>query len=85
MASLEFNDPPGESVLLIARFTPHPCAEIMQGCSRGDEWFDWLEKFDLRRQHDRLVAMEEEYARLSASRSVRRSGLALNMRRTIGR
>ena len=35
----------------------------MQGCYRGDERFDWLEKFELRRQRNYLLAVEEEYAR----------------------
>ena len=52
----------GESVLLIARFTPHPCAEIMQDCFRGDEWFNWLEKFEFRREYEPFRAIEEAYA-----------------------
>ena len=52
----------GESVLLIARFTPHPLAEIMQGCFRGDEWFNWLEKFEFRREYEHFRAIEEAYA-----------------------
>ena len=52
----------GESVLLIARFTPHPLAEIMQGFFRGDEWFNWLEKFEFRREYEHFRAIEEAYA-----------------------
>ena len=61
----------GESVLLIARFTPHPLAEIMQDCFRGDEWFDWLEKFELRREHEEFLAIEEAYAREEERRAKR--------------
>ena len=52
----------GESALLIARFTPHPLAEIMQGFFRGDEWFNWLEKFEFRREYEPFLAIEEAYA-----------------------
>ena len=52
----------GESVLLIARFTPHPLAEIMQGCFLSDEWFNWLEKFEFRREYEKFLAIEEAYA-----------------------
>ena len=52
----------GESVLLIARFTPHPLTEIMQGFFRSDEWFSWLEKFEFRREYERFIAIEEAYA-----------------------
>jgi hypothetical protein len=58
-----FADLPGEVVMIIARFRPHPCAEIMQGCYDSAEWFDWLEKFEDRRQHNYFLAIEEEYAR----------------------
>ena len=58
-----FADLPGEAIMRIARFTPHPCVEIMQGCYCGDEWFDWLEKFEHRRQCNYLLAVEEEYVR----------------------
>jgi hypothetical protein len=56
-------DLPSEAIMLIARFTPHPCAEIMQGCYCGEKWFDWLERFEHRRQQNYLLAIEEEYAR----------------------
>ena len=56
-------DLPSEAIMLIARFTSHPCAEIMQGCYCGETWFDWLERFEHRRQQNYLLAIEEEYAR----------------------
>ena len=56
-------DLPSEAIMLIARFTSHPCAEIMQGCYCGEKWFDWLERFEHRRRQNYLLAGEEEYAR----------------------
>ena len=58
-----FADLPSEAIMRIASFTPHPCAEIMQGCYCGETWFDWLERFEHRRQQNYLLAVEEEYAR----------------------
>ena len=52
----------GESVLLIARFTPHPLADILQGFFRSGEWFNWLEKFEFRREYEQFIAIEEAYA-----------------------
>ena len=68
---MEFADLPGEAIMLIARFTPHPLAEIMHGCFLGDEWFDWLEKFEFRREHDKFLAIEEAYAREEERRAKR--------------
>ena len=32
-------DLPSEAIMLIARFTPHPCAEIMEADCCEDAWF----------------------------------------------
>ena len=36
---MAFADLPGEAIMLIARFTPHPCAEIMEAYYCEDAWF----------------------------------------------
>ena len=36
-SAMAFADLSGEAIMLIARFTPHPCAEIMEDCE--DAWF----------------------------------------------
>jgi hypothetical protein len=41
-------DLPTELLMIIARFTPHPCAALMEECYRSDEWFDILERRELR-------------------------------------
>ena len=41
-------DLPTELFMVIARFTPHPCAALMKECYRSDEWFDILERRELR-------------------------------------
>jgi len=59
--------------MLIARFRPHPCADIMQGLfNDDDEWCYWLER--LAEMNDRLrhIAIEEEYARYCEHRAKRR-------------
>ena len=53
----------GESVLLIARFTPHPLADIRQGY--------WLEKFEFERERVLMLAVEEGYAREEERRAKR--------------
>jgi membrane-bound lytic murein transglycosylase MltF len=68
-----FADLPGEVIMLIARFRPHPCADIMQGLfNDDDEWCYWLER--LAEMNDRLrhIAIEEEYARYCEHRAKRR-------------
>ena len=47
MATL-LRDLPTELVMIIVRFTPHPCAALMEECYRSDEWFDILERRELR-------------------------------------
>jgi len=64
-------DLPSEAIMLIARFTPHPCAEIMQGCYCGEKWFDWLERFEHRRQQ----IFSPSRRSMRGRRSARRSGL----------
>ena len=41
-------DLPTELLMVIARFTPHPCAALMEQFYRSDEWFDILERRELR-------------------------------------
>ena len=58
--------------MLIARFRPHPCAEIMQGLfNDDDEWCYWLERLDALKSRMRLIAIEEEYARYCEHRAKR--------------
>ena len=49
---------PAEALMRIAQFTPHPCAQIMQELYEGDEWFDWLERWEMRRFQLRMHACE---------------------------
>ena len=42
-----FRDLPTELLMNIARFTPHPCAALMEECYRSDKWFDILERREL--------------------------------------
>ena len=68
-----FADLPGELVLRIARFSPHPCAVIMQGLyDDDDEWCYWLER--LAEMNDRLhqLALEEEWGRLCEHQEAKR-------------
>ena len=41
-------DLPREQFMNLARSTPHPCAALMEECYRSDEWFDILERRELR-------------------------------------
>ena len=43
-----FRDLPTELLMNIARFTPHPCAALMEEFYRSDGWFDVLERRELR-------------------------------------
>ena len=67
-----FADLPGELVMHIARYTPHPCAVIMQGLYDDDEWCYWLER--LAEMNDRLrhIALEEEWGRLCEHQEAKR-------------
>ena len=56
-------DLPAEALMLIAQSTPHPCAVIMQELYEGDEWFDWLERWEMRRFQLRMHAAELSYDR----------------------
>ena len=55
-------DLPAEALMRIAQFTPHPCAQIMQELYEG-EWFDWLERWEMRRFQLRMRAAEFAYER----------------------
>ena len=55
-------DLPAEALMLIAQFTPHPCAQIMQELYEG-EWFDWPERWEMRRFQLRMHAAELSYDR----------------------
>ena len=67
-----FADLPGEVVMIIARFQPHPCAEIMQGLfNDDDEWCYWLERLEALEERLRFIAIEEDYARECAHRTKR--------------
>ena len=57
------HDLPAEALMLIAQSTPHPCAVIMQELYEGDEWFDWLERWEMRRFQLRMRAAEFAYER----------------------
>ena len=41
-------DLPTELLIIIARFTPHPCAALMEECYRSDAWYDILERREFR-------------------------------------
>ena len=72
-AMASFADLPGELVLRIARFSPHPCAVIMRGLyNDDDEWCYWLER--LAEMNDRLhqLALEEEWGRLCEHQEAKR-------------
>ena len=56
-------DLPGEALLLIARFTPHPCAVLLKVFYNGDCWFDWLERWEMKRPALRMQAAEFVYDR----------------------
>ena len=56
-------DLPAEALMLIAQSTPHPCAVIMQELYEGDERFDWLERWEMRRFQLRMHAAELSYDR----------------------
>ena len=43
-----FRDLPTELLMVIARFTPHPCAALMEECYRSDAWYDILERREFR-------------------------------------
>ena len=42
-----FRNRPTELLMDFARFTPHPCAALMEDFYRSDEWFDVLERREL--------------------------------------
>ena len=69
--------------MLIARFRPHPCAEIMQGLfNDDDEWCYWLERLEALEERMRLITIEEEYARKYAQdeRKAKRARLTALLR-----
>ena len=53
----------GEALMLIARFTPHPCAVLMNDLYKGDRWFDWLERRNNKRYQVPMLAAEFAYDR----------------------
>jgi hypothetical protein len=60
---MHFCDLPAEALMLIARFTPHPCAVLMNDLYNGDRWFDWLERWEHQRFNLRMHAAEFAYDR----------------------
>ena len=42
-----FRNRPTELLMDFARFTPHPCAALMEDFYRSDEWFDVPERREL--------------------------------------
>jgi hypothetical protein len=59
-----FADLPGELIMRIARFSPHPCAVIMRGLyDDDDEWCYWLERRAEMNDRLRQIALEEEWGR----------------------
>ena len=51
-------DLPGEALMLIARFTPHPCAVLMNDFYNGYDWGDWLERRENNRSQLPMLATE---------------------------
>ena len=49
--------------MLITRFTPHPCAVLMNDLYNGDRWFEWLERWEYQRFNLRMHAAEFAYGR----------------------
>ena len=51
--------------MVIARFTPYPCATLMEECYRSDEWFDILERRELRQwailEHRAVLAYSRDH------------------------
>ena len=49
----------------IVRSTPHPCAALMEECYRSDEWFDILERRELRQwgilEHRAALAWDRDH------------------------
>ena len=60
---MAFRDLPGEALTQIARFTPHPCAVIMNDLYTGDKWFEWLERWEIARFELGTHAAEFAYDR----------------------
>ena len=58
-------DLPTELFMNIVRFTPHPCAALMEECYRSDEWFDILERRELRQwgilEHRAVLAYDRDH------------------------
>ena len=67
-----FADLPGEVIMLIARFRPHPCAEIMQELySNLGAWSVWIERMDRTTERVRCITMVREYERERSPRAKR--------------
>ena len=60
---MHFCDLPAEALMLIARFTPHPCALLMNDLYKGDCWFGWLERWEMKRSALCMHAAEFAYDR----------------------
>ena len=58
-------DLPREQFMIIARFTPHPCVALMEEFYRSDEWFDVLERRELRHwgilEHRAALAWDRDH------------------------
>ena len=55
-----FCDLPAEALMLIACFTPHPCAVMMNDLYKGDRWFTWLERWERRESLKYMGVYEDE-------------------------
>ena len=59
---------PTELLMVIARFTPHPCAALMEECYRSDAWCDILEHRELRQWGILQYHAEISYGRACVKR-----------------
>jgi hypothetical protein len=59
---------PPEALMMVARYTPHPCAEIMQDFYEDEKYFEWLERWEMQRFNLRMHAGELSYDRTNRKR-----------------